>query len=82
MTLSFSCVTLTQIALYVRVDKENSLESSLIRCTLLIHVRLFVSGPVGQSRIPLRGYEVKTRRTRQSFLYELPSYLYNYKWLC
>ena len=27
---------------------------------------------------PLRGYEVKTRRTRQSSLYELPSYLYKY----
>jgi len=31
-------VTLTQISLYVRVDKENSLESSLVDCTLLIHV--------------------------------------------
>jgi len=41
-----------------------------------------VSGPMGQSWIPLRGYEVKTRRTRQSSLYKLPSYLYNYKWLC
>jgi len=41
-----------------------------------------MSGPMGQSRIPLRGYEVKTRRTRQSSLYELPSYLYKYTWLC
>ena len=41
-----------------------------------------VSGPTGQSQIPLRGYEVKTRRTRQSSLYELPSYLYKYAWLC
>ena len=41
-----------------------------------------VSGPVGQFQIPLRGYEVKTRRTRQSSLYELPSYLYKYMWLC
>ena len=39
-------------------------------------------GPAEQSWIPLRGYEVKTRRTQQSSLYELPSYLYNYKWLC
>jgi len=28
-SLSFRCVTLTRTALYVRVDKENSLESSL-----------------------------------------------------
>ena len=41
-----------------------------------------VSGPAGQSRIPLRGYEVKMRRTRQSSLYELLSYLYKYMWLC
>jgi len=31
-------LTLTQIVLYVRVDKENLLELPLIRCTLLIHV--------------------------------------------
>ena len=62
-------ITLTQISLYIRVDKENLLESSL-------------SGPVEQSQIPLRGYEVKTRRTWQSSLYELPSYLYKYTWLC
>jgi len=35
-------ITLTQISLYVRVDKENSLELPLVCCTLLIHVRLFV----------------------------------------
>jgi len=29
MTLSFGCVTLTRITLYVRVDKENSLGSLL-----------------------------------------------------
>ena len=31
-------ITLTQISLYVRVDKENSLEFSLVSCTLLIHI--------------------------------------------
>ena len=31
-------VTLTQILLYVRVDKENLLEFSLIHYTLLIHI--------------------------------------------
>jgi len=41
-----------------------------------------VLGPTEQSQIFLRGYEVKTRRTQQSSLYELPSYLYNYMWLC
>ena len=35
-------ITLIQISLYIKVDKENSLESLLIRCTLLIHVWLFV----------------------------------------
>jgi len=40
--LSLGSVILTQIALYVRVDKENSLESLLICCTLLIHLSLFV----------------------------------------
>jgi len=40
-----------------------------------------MSGPVRQSRIPLREYEVKTRRTRQSSLYESTSYLYLYMWL-
>ena len=40
--LSLSGITLTQIALYVRVDKENLLEFPLICCTLLIHIQLFV----------------------------------------
>ena len=38
MILSLGNVTLTQITLYVRVDKKNSLESSLVCCTLLIHI--------------------------------------------
>jgi len=31
-------ITLIQISLYVRVDKKNSLESSLVCCTLLIYI--------------------------------------------
>jgi len=31
-------ITLTQISLYVKVDKENLLEFLLVCCTLLIHV--------------------------------------------
>ena len=34
-----------------------------------------VSGPMEQSQIPLREYEIKTKRTQQSSLYELTSYL-------
>jgi len=30
-------ITLTQISLYIRVNKENLLKSSLVSCTLLIH---------------------------------------------
>ena len=60
----------------VYVPKDKKLRVEVIR---LYHD---MSGPAGQSRIPLRGYEIKTRRTQQSSLYELPSYLYKYMWLC
>ena len=53
-----------------------------VKAALLSDEVTKMSGPVGQSRTPLRGYEVKTRRTRQSSLYELSSYLYKYTWLC
>jgi len=38
--------------------------------------------PWDNPRSPSEGMRLQTRRTRQSSLYELPSYLYNYKWLC